>query len=63
MPNTKSKNVFMECKCPKCGCVYKKRMNWQGIGMPRIYCDSCTGKVNPYTGGVHQYASNVFQNK
>lgn len=29
------------CKCPLCGKMHRKMMNWKGRGVPKVYCDKC----------------------
>lgn len=30
-----------KCKCPTCGKIHTRRLNWTGHGMPLIYCRTC----------------------
>jgi hypothetical protein len=41
---TKSEKCQVECTCPLCDKLHKKKLNWTGRGKPRVYCDEC--KVN-----------------
>jgi len=45
------KSKKTQCKCPKCGKIYYKRIAWTGQGMPRIFCPTCAGKP---TGDVRK---------
>lgn len=39
---SKTKTV---CKCPLCGKLHKKLINWVGRGIPRIYCENCLTRL------------------
>jgi hypothetical protein len=30
-----------QCKCPRCGIIHVRRIDWTGNGVPRIYCRTC----------------------
>lgn len=34
-------NKMIECKCPRCERIYKKKVAWVGNGMPRKICEKC----------------------
>lgn len=37
------------CRCPNCGTIHRKEINWTGRGTPRIFCEPCisTLDMNP----------------
>lgn len=38
------------CKCPKCGRMHKRKINFIGRGIPRKYCEQCDWYVEQYNG-------------
>ena len=32
--------------CPRCGREHKKKLNWQGHGVPRIFCHNCYRRLH-----------------
>ena len=52
-----SKIVPTLCKCPKCGALHKKRLNWRGRGIPRKYCNRCRSGGKAESKGVKTYKS------
>ena len=36
-----SKPQLTDCYCPKCEKIYKRRIDYTGRGIPKLYCDLC----------------------
>lgn len=39
-------------KCPKCCKMHKVKLDWQGRGIPRVYCQYCAGITSKRSGGL-----------
>ena len=46
---TSSYSKSIECICPKCMKVHKRRIFWTGRGTPRIFCNKCKSIVEVYS--------------
>jgi len=36
----------VECICPMCSRLHKRKMEWTGAGTPRMYCPACSQRVS-----------------
>ena len=41
-----------KCKCPKCDKIHKTKLDWQGRGIPRVYCPVCANVTSKRSGGL-----------
>ena len=43
-----------KCKCPKCDKIHKTKLDWQGRGIPRVYCPVCANVTSHRSGGMDE---------